>query len=33
VEKSGLEALQRALDVLDRMRADVPALRPATVRA
>ena len=33
VEKSGMEALQRALDVLDRMRADLPALRPATVRA
>jgi PadR family transcriptional regulator PadR len=28
VEKSGLEALQRALDVLDRMRADVAVLKP-----
>jgi PadR family transcriptional regulator PadR len=33
VEKSGLEALQRALDVLDRMRADVAVLKPAMVRA
>jgi DNA-binding PadR family transcriptional regulator len=33
VEKSGLEALQRALDVLDRMRADLPVLKPAAVRA
>jgi len=33
VEQSGLVALQRALDVLDRMRADVPALRPVAVRA
>jgi DNA-binding PadR family transcriptional regulator len=27
VEKSGLEALQRALDVMDRMRAGLPMLR------
>jgi DNA-binding PadR family transcriptional regulator len=33
VEKSGLEALQRALDVLDRMRADLPVLKPVPVRA
>jgi PadR family transcriptional regulator PadR len=33
VEKSGLEALQRALDVLDRMRADLPLLRPLGARS
>jgi PadR family transcriptional regulator PadR len=33
VEPSGLEALKRALDVLDRMRADLPVLRPAAVRS
>jgi DNA-binding PadR family transcriptional regulator len=32
VEKTGVQALQRALDVLDRMRADVPALRPLGAR-
>jgi PadR family transcriptional regulator PadR len=32
VEKAGLVALQRALDVLDRMRADLPVLRPLGAR-
>jgi DNA-binding PadR family transcriptional regulator len=29
---AGVEALKRALDVLDRMRAELPALRPVGVR-
>jgi PadR family transcriptional regulator PadR len=33
VEKSGMEALRRALDVLDRMRADLPALQPLGARS
>jgi len=32
VDGSGVEALRRALDVLDRMRAGLPALRPAGAR-
>jgi PadR family transcriptional regulator PadR len=32
VDGAGVEALQRALDVLDRMRAGVPDLRPAGAR-
>lgn len=32
VTGAGSEALGRALDVLDRMRADLPALRPAGAR-
>ena len=32
VHPSGVEALRRAFDVLDRMRAGVPVLRPAAVR-
>jgi DNA-binding PadR family transcriptional regulator len=32
VDGSGVVALQRALDVLDRMRVGVPALRPMAVR-
>jgi PadR family transcriptional regulator, regulatory protein PadR len=32
VDGQGVEALQRALDVLDRMRAGMPALRPAQGR-
>jgi DNA-binding PadR family transcriptional regulator len=33
VETAGMEALRRALDALDRMRADLPALRPLGVRS
>jgi DNA-binding PadR family transcriptional regulator len=32
VAGAGVEALQRALDVLDRMRTDIPTLRPVGVR-
>jgi DNA-binding PadR family transcriptional regulator len=32
VDASGVEALKRALDLLDRMRADLPTLRPVGVR-
>ena len=32
VEGVGVEALQRALDLLDRMRAGLPTLRPVGVR-
>jgi PadR family transcriptional regulator PadR len=32
VRASGVEALRRALDLLDRMRADLPVLRPVGVR-
>ena len=32
VEAPGVEALRRALELLDRMRVGVPALRPAGVR-
>jgi PadR family transcriptional regulator, regulatory protein PadR len=32
VEATGVEALRRALDVLDRMRANLPRLSPAGVR-
>jgi PadR family transcriptional regulator, regulatory protein PadR len=32
VDGSGMEALRRALDVLDRMRVGVPALRPVGAR-
>jgi DNA-binding PadR family transcriptional regulator len=32
VRASGVEALKRALDLLDRMRADLPVLRPLGVR-
>ena len=33
VEPAGMEALRRALEVLDRMRADLPALRPLGARS
>lgn len=33
VETAGMQALQRALDVLDRMRADLPGLRPVGARS
>ena len=32
VDGAGVEALRRALDVLDRMRVGVPGLKPAGVR-
>jgi PadR family transcriptional regulator PadR len=32
VAGTGVEALKRAFDVLDRMRADLPTLRPVGVR-
>jgi PadR family transcriptional regulator, regulatory protein PadR len=32
VAGSGVEALQRAFDLLDRMRAELPALRPVGAR-
>jgi DNA-binding PadR family transcriptional regulator len=33
VQSTGIEALKRALYVLDRMRADLPALRPVGARS
>jgi PadR family transcriptional regulator PadR len=32
VQPAGVEALRRALDLLDRMRADLPVLRPLGAR-